>query len=231
MQVFGVIFLSSFLVLSCTTIPKRTAPISLPLSIAALVRSCHDLDGAANIQGFDKTVLIGTLDIEWLSKNKGWALEAVDPIARTLLTLGYDENTGAFSSTGPVAHRLPTLATEEGYLTVDGNFTGIRPSELPCYWSGYFPESEASKVYDLKRTERGYVMKHGDAERTVSTTLNFFSADKSSYQLCSDIQWTRLFGLIRRNIVLCTKKAGELSGTMTVLDDYRIHWISIDEQK
>ncbi len=219
-----------FLLLSgCVSTPKRNVPQDLPPVVDNIFQSCSKLDGSANVQVYKEKDFLGAVDVDWAANPKGWRTQVLDPVARTLLDLAFDEPSGSFSIAGPLSERVPPLATENGYITIDGHMIALSPTELPCYWAGFMPRAELLALVSFEKIKEGYTWQSASNERTMLSTLKFISKDQDSYELCSTIIWSRLFGLIQRNIVICTKKAEQLSGHIDVLNKYHVQWTSLDE--
>lgn len=212
----------------CATVP-RTEPASLPVTLQQSFGACHGRDGSAQLTVETEE---GTLqaDSEWVARSPGkWDLELTNPMGQPLLLLRYKREHGPFVSSGRLGERLPALGVDEnGFVTVDGYFVGVRPEELACFFGYVLPSAWLDHTYAFRREKDELSFRSYDRHRDIEVTARHIS-QPNEREVCARIAWSQYLGAVRREGSLCFQGASSKLATLHGFEGWNIKWRTAPE--
>lgn len=222
--IFWVILFAMF---SCQTAPP-SEPIVIPMKLQKIFVPCLSGDGAVNMQVYHENALIGSADLDWIANETGWQAELMDPLGGSILRLNFDNIRKQISSAGPLSSKLPKLSVDgEGFLTLDGEFSGVKLREMTCFLRGKLPVSWLAKTTAFQRDSQSVRLMFDDAQRLISTELELGDHGEV-VKKCSKIQWSHLLGLFRTEVFLCLEVDVKAQGSLSGIDSYEVKWVNIE---
>lgn len=213
-------FLVSVLFLAgCQTVPTPKE-MQVPRDFEEGFFTCGDGDGELMARLLEAGQVKDTAPLDWISwDQKGWAVEGTSPFGQTLFRLTYDSPNKQFSTSGAL-NRLPQLTTnDDGYLVVDGRWVGLKPQEIPCFFSGKVPASWLMRVVNWQRSKHELVFTTQEKGRSIYVRMEV--DEQNTINFCSRVIWEYYWGFVSREVQICSSNyVTSFSG----FQDYRLEF-------
>lgn len=199
------IFMTSILrsLAACQTVPEPL-DVELPVAILDQFDSCQNGDGELQVAVSRDGQGKGQVDFDWVIKGKGqWIGEIYNPLGQTILQLAYTSGPDGFTTSGPMKSELPPIEVrKDGFVEVDGYFTGLKAVEVACFFKFKFPRDWLDHATGIKRGQDSIALKIVDSERRI--LMNFADlGDRDIASACATISWDRFFGLSKSSYAIC----------------------------
>ena len=211
--VVNLIVASAFV--SCATVNKMPPP-ELPAFVYPMFSSCRNIDGAGGLRLFKGVEFLGSSELEYSADQAGqWTVLLADSMGPELVKI---QSTGLASQnllvSGPLAAKFPEIAVKsDGYVTVDGHFTGIRVDEVPCFASFRFPQAWHQHLKEVRRKDGELDAVFEDNDRRIEFSLHRKPNPKDS-RACALIESVGLWSSFRAKWKLCTGIDGKSWATL-----------------
>ena len=207
-----------FLVQSCATQPKYLNSTVVQSQNENLFKDCIISEGSHRLELREDKEYIAGVDLDWISRKKGWILEGYNQLGQTIGRLSYDEGAKLFYIRGQLQDRIPELKiSESGYMLVDGHEIGIKPREVSCLLDSSLPSAWLNIL-------TGHSFSNG------KTQLNFVDEMRSikveiaeSERSCVFVSWAQFLFFFHSTIQVCFVDEDE-GKTITVegIDEYTL---------
>lgn len=202
---------------ACQTAPKPLK-VHLPVAYEAGFATCEGGDGALSLRWYDAGRLLETIPVDWVAwPDKGWAMAMTSPFGQTLFKITYQREGQRFIVDG-LERPVPELGVlENGLLTIDDRYVGIKATEIPCVLSGRLPRDWLQRVVAWQPGSDELTFSVRDADRDIHTTLKI--DEQGDINFCSHIRWGYYWGLVNRDVEWCSSN---LVTTITGPESFRI---------
>jgi len=216
---FSSCLLSAMILSGCQTTPAPKM-MQAPSDFEEGFFTCGDGDGELLARLLEGKQVIEAVPLDWVAwQRRGWAVEGTSPFGQTLFRLTFDSSNGKFSTSGALS-RLPSLTTnEDGYLVVDGRWIGLKPEEIPCFFSGKVPVSWLKRVVNWQRARHELVFTSQEKGRSMYVRMEI--DEQNTINFCSRVIWQYYWGLVSRELTICSSSfVTSFSG----YQDYRLEF-------
>lgn len=215
---------------SCTTTPidRQTLPEILKSQFAP----CIPREGTVELTFQHKRSIKAsevTLDFVADSSQKLRA-ELTNPLGQTMLGITLDPPGRKLAFSGRSAKGLKEQVTvdDKGFLEVDGNFTGIKLSELICGLGGVWPEPWLNKLTTFQvisdKGQKSARLVAEDERRKIKLTLPLTG---EMPRRCADISISYALGLHREKVAMCLHPNKGLGSLSRSKPDQSLRWAII----
>lgn len=198
----------------------------LPASVEAYFRICHPLDGAMVLQVFETGDMLGSAELDWVSSPDGWKIDVSSAAGFNIVSL--DQSGKDLKVTGTMAGKFPkVIVDDDGFLEVDGNFVGLKSSEVPCLLRGTLPRSWAPLVYAVegKQDLRMKIRAEDDDRNILIRTRNL--GDSIDEEVCADISWRNML-FFKSKLKWCVSGKGLNKGSISGIKQFSIKWVQFE---
>jgi len=213
-----------FLLLSGCVTTSQQNQIKLPEGLKAYFAPCKSANGAMAMRIYEEDDLRLTSEVEWMSTNAGyWKIEMISPMGQILAGIRYKKN-GVFGSQY-IADKMPKIILrQDGFLDVDDNLLGIKPSEVSCILKSKLPINWIPELYSFEGRGDQVALNFADGTRAIEVVLN--KSQESSANNCVTIKWGHYLGLVTSELDWCfSKNKAAISG----IGDLKLNWVNLDE--
>lgn len=216
---------------SCQTLPDPI-PYTLPATASSLFGACGESDGSVQLE-VQRGPESKTQAIDWLGKGrKGWIAEAYNPLGQTMLRLEWaPEKAGGIRIKGAVAGQLPPVRVDDnGFLTVDGYFAGLRPEEIPCLLKFRLPSAWLQRVVRKRESVGKIVLDIREEHRRMEVTIVGENTLKKR-RVCALLEWSRWLGMSGSAVRICMHQEDPAWAEVQGLGEYQVKWRDLDGQE
>ena len=195
--------LSCLLILtSCQTTSFQE--IELPVVYLSNFENCHTGDGTISLSSKFETKF-PRIEFDWaVQKYPSIALESYNPMGQTVAAIRYDAKSNKIKVRGALKDLSGRLSVKDNDIFYEGNFIGLRTTELACYLKAKLPHKWLNHVSDYKKkkaSSRYFVSSFEN--RTIYTKMK---KTKSGFYSCSRFEMTKYLGAVKYGFEMCMSR-------------------------
>lgn len=204
----------------------KKSTVELPAVVESYFKICNPLDGALVMQVFEAGDLMGSAEMDWVSTSEGWKIDVSNAAGFNVVTLnqaGKDVNV-----TGMMARKFPAVKVDAGgFLVVDGNFVGIKSTEIPCLLKGALPRSWTPLIYGVEgQPEKVMRIRAEDDGRNILIRTKTLG-DSKSEEVCAYVSWRNML-FFKSKLRWCVSGPGLRKGIISGIKQFSIKWVQFE---
>lgn len=213
-----------FFFIGCQTIPKNPFRTdSLPLPFKKRFTTCYPSDGSLEIAYFSENLpVFSELTLDYIGTNSNPFIgEISTPLGKTILKMEYDQSKNLLLWNYKPEYRDTKIQLDEkGYLTWNGQFTGLKLNELMCIFKNSWPSSWLTKGTHFIKKPKYYKLFVHYEDREIQLTYN----TKSILIECAKITWSYALGMFPQKIKICQYPKAQ-KGTLNYDSKNLLTWV------